>query len=60
MGTKQEILLALQDLPEDATLEDAMEQLYLLYKIERGVAQADAGLKVSQDEAKERMQQWLK
>ena len=37
-----------------------MEQLQLLYKVERGIAQADAGLKVSQEEARRRMTRWLK
>ncbi len=59
MTTKQEIMKALGDLPDDASLEDAMERLYLLYKIERGLAQADTGQKVSQEEARRRMTQWL-
>lgn len=36
-----------------------MERLYLLYKIERGIAQADSGQKVSQEEARKRMAKWL-
>ncbi len=59
MTMKQEIIKALQNLPDDATLEDAMERLYLLYKVERGLAQADAGQKVSQEEARSRMAQTL-
>ena len=60
MPTKEQMLKAIEDLPPDATVEDAMERLYLLQKIERGVAQADAGQKVSQEEARKRMAQWLK
>jgi len=40
---KQLALRALAELPEDATLEDAMERLYLLEKIERGRADVRAG-----------------
>ena len=40
-------------------MESKMEHLYLLYKIERGIVQADAGHKVSQEEARERMKRWL-
>jgi len=54
------MIKVIQELPEDATVEDAMERLYLLYKIERGIAQAEAGQKVSQEEARRRMAQWLK
>ncbi|MGZ8842658.1 MAG: hypothetical protein ACXW18_03280 [Pyrinomonadaceae bacterium] len=38
---KSEIVRAIQDLPDDATVEDAMERLYFLAKIERGLEQSD-------------------
>ena len=47
---KQLALRALEQLPEDATLEDAMERLYLLEKVERGRADVAAGRVVSHDE----------
>lgn len=47
---KQLALRALEQLPEDATLEDAMERLFLLEKIERGRADAAAGRTVPHDE----------
>jgi predicted transcriptional regulator len=58
--TKEQMLRAIQDLPDNASVEDAMERLYLLETIERGIAQADAGRKISQQEARRRMAQWLK
>jgi hypothetical protein len=60
MSTKEQMVRLIQELPEDATIEDAMEQLYLLYKVERGIAQANAGQKVSQEEARRRMARWLR
>jgi hypothetical protein len=57
---KEKMLKIIQDLPEDATIEDAMERLYLLYKVERGIAQADAGQKVCQEEARRLMAKWLR
>ena len=47
---KQLALRALEQLPDDATLEDAMERLFLLEKIERGRADAAAGRTVAHDE----------
>jgi hypothetical protein len=44
---KGKMLRVIQGLPDNATIEDGMERLYLLYKVERGIAQADAGQKVS-------------
>lgn len=60
MNTKEQMIELIRGLPEDATIEDAMERLYLLYKVERGIAQADAGQKVSQEEARSRMARWLR
>ena len=60
MDTKQEILKAIAELPDEAKVEDAIERLYLLYKIDKGIKQADAGELVTQDEARRRMAKWLK
>ena len=59
MDTKQQMLKAIEELP-DASVEDALERLYLLYKIETGVKQAEAGDLISQEEARQRMAKWLK
>jgi predicted transcriptional regulator len=58
--TKQQILKAIEELPDDASVEDAIDRLYLLYKIERGLRQADRGELISQEEARQRMARWLK
>ena len=60
MDTKQRMLKAIEGLPDDAKVEDALERLYLLYKIERGGQQTDAGELISQEEARQRMAKWLK
>ena len=52
---KDRLLDAVRALPDDATVEDAMERLYFLAKIEEGERQADAGETVSHDEAKRRI-----
>jgi len=51
---KNQIVQAIQDLPEDATLEDAMERLYFLAKIERGLEQSESGDTIPHDEIKAR------
>ncbi|HEX4418203.1 MAG TPA: hypothetical protein VH165_09915 [Kofleriaceae bacterium] len=55
MTTKDQILHALEALPDEASIEDAVERLHVLFKIERGLAQADAGATVTQEEARARM-----
>lgn len=48
---KSNIIRVIQELPEDATVEDAMEHLYFLAKIERGLEQSE-GETISHDEIK--------
>lgn len=57
---REEIINALQQLPEDAGLEEAMEQLYLLHKVERGIQEADAGQTVPIEEVRRQVAQWFK
>jgi len=57
---KQQILKTIEELPDDASVEDAIDRLYLLYKIEKGLRQADSGELISQEEARQRMARWLK
>ena len=58
MTTKEAILQALAALPDDATVEDAIERLIFLDKIDSGLRDADAGQTVSQEEARTRMARW--
>jgi predicted transcriptional regulator len=60
MTTKEKIIQAVEELPADATIEDAMERLLFLAKVERGLKQADAGETIPHMEVKERMAEWLK
>jgi predicted transcriptional regulator len=56
--TKAEIIASLQQLPEDATIDDAMEWLYVMAKIEKGLAAAEADEVVSQEEVEREMAEW--
>jgi predicted transcriptional regulator len=50
------ILDAVQRLPEDATIEDAMERLYFLQQIERGLADVEAGQVIPHEEVVRRFE----
>ncbi len=54
-SAKQKALEAIEKLPADATLEDAIERLVILAKIERGLAELDAGQGIGHSEAKRRL-----
>ena len=48
---KQKILQVVERLPDTATLEDAIERLCFLAKVEEGIRQSDAGETVPHAEA---------
>ncbi len=52
---KERILQALQPLPDETTVEDAIERLCFLAKVEEGMRQSDQGETVSHEEAKRRL-----
>ena len=51
---KERVIEAVRALPDDATVEDAMERLYFLAKVEEGLRQAEAGQTIDAQEAKRR------
>ena len=59
MATKERVLEAVRNLPDDAAIEDAMERLLFVAKIEKGLRQADAGQTIPHGQVKERMAKWL-
>jgi hypothetical protein len=60
MTTKQKVIKAVRALPDNASIEDAMERLLFLAKIEKGVFQADSGKTLSHAQVKEKTAKWLK
>jgi predicted transcriptional regulator len=52
---KQKVLEAIEGLPADATIEDAIERLVLPANIERGLAELDTGQGIDHSEAKRRL-----
>jgi predicted transcriptional regulator len=56
---KDEVRELLQNLPDDASLEDIQYHLYVRQKIQRGLAAADQGWTIPHEEAVRRMSRWL-
>jgi predicted transcriptional regulator len=54
-SAKEKAVAAVMKLPADATLEDAIERLVLLAKIEHGLAEVDSGKGVRHSEATRRL-----
>ena len=60
LTTKQEVISLVKKLPENSTLEDIMEHLYVKQKILKGQKQLETGQFYTHEEAKEIMEAWLK
>lgn len=57
---KESVMSMVKDMPENATLEDIMESLYVKQKILKGQKQLETGQFYTHEEAKEIMKEWLK
>lgn len=56
---KVDIQKILDTLPEDTSVEEVMEKLYLFSKVEKGLQQVRDGETISHDEVKEKLDKWL-
>jgi hypothetical protein len=59
MLSKDKILQAVKELPEQFSIEELFERIILLQKIELGLEQSKAGKVLTTDQARERLKKWL-
>ena len=59
MTTKQMVLQTVKKLPDNASIEDAMEQLLFLAKVEKGIEQANHGKTIPHAQVQERVRKFL-
>lgn len=60
MLTKTKIKETLERFPEEFSIDDLMEQLILIDKIERGNAQSEKGDTISEEDLDNEMTKWFK
>ena len=53
--TRERMIEVIRQLPEDASVDDAIERLVFLAKIEEGLAQLDKGEGIPHEEVKRRL-----
>ena len=56
-GIKQEVIQLVQSLPETATLDDIMAEIYFKMQVDAGLKELDEGKGISHEEAEKRMEQ---
>jgi predicted transcriptional regulator len=59
MTAKEIVIERTRELPDDATLEDIVEELQILAAIRQGQADVEAGRVVSHEQACQRMESWF-
>lgn len=56
---REEIIHMIRQMPEDASVEDIMAELYFRKKVDRGLQQLKADQVLTHDQARERLKKWL-
>jgi len=56
---KQLLERALANLPQDATIDEAVDTLYVVLKVGKGRAEIDEGKGISREDVEESLNQWL-
>ena len=57
--TKHQVVDSLKNFPEKFSVEDLVEKLIFIEKVEEGLAQSKNGETVSMEEAKKRLHKWM-
>ena len=60
MLTKEKIHIAIDRLPDNLTIDQLIDEMILLDKIEQGINDADDGRVFTTDEVKNKLNKWLK
>lgn len=56
---KEKLIKTIQDLPDNFSIDDILDRILLLQKIETGLDQSKEGQTKSTEEAKEKLKKWL-
>ncbi len=57
---KKQILETIQGMPEEFSVDELIERLMILHKIEEGQRQVQEGNFYTEEEAKKKLEKWLK
>jgi predicted transcriptional regulator len=60
MLTKNEVIKTITKLPDKFTIDELVDKMILLDKIEKGIQDADNGNVISEEELDEKIEKWLK
>ena len=58
MLTKNTVRQSIENLPESFTIDELIEQLIFVEKVEEGIKQSDEGKTISNDDVKSMIEKW--
>lgn len=58
-GVKEQVISMIRSLPEDATIDDIMAELYFKFQVDAGLKELDEGKGIPHEEVQKRMSRWL-
>ncbi|WP_299290259.1 hypothetical protein [uncultured Mucilaginibacter sp.] len=60
MLNKEQLIQTIKELPESFSFDDLLDSLLLIQKIKTGLEQSAAGETLTTEEAKQKLNKWLK
>ena len=60
MLSKRNVLKTIDKFPDSFSIDELVDKMILLDKIERGLKDADSGKLISEEELDEKIEEWLK
>ena len=60
MLDKKKVIQSIQELPDTFSLDDVIDRILLLQKVETGLEQSSKGETLTTSEAKAKLKKWLK
>ena len=59
-NVKRDVLRLIEKMPEDASLDDIMYELYFRERVDRGLGELEAGRSVPHEDVKRSLAEWLR
>ena len=59
MTTKEKVISSINKLPDNVSIDDILDQIILVEKIEKGIEQSDRNQIVPDEELDQRLGKWL-
>jgi predicted transcriptional regulator len=58
-GVKEQVVRMIQAMPDDATVDDIMAELFFKLQVDAGLKELDEGKGIPHEEVSKRMSKWL-